>query len=529
MVLNMKTVSKISDERNLSKLIFIISFFLFFAFLWMDIGDNYLRYDEMFSLHLARDSISNIISLTAMDVHPPLHYFWLKLVVSICQFLDLPGGEIFFGKISSAIPILLLMIFSFKCLKKDIGNLGASLFCFSLVAMPNMVYYMEDVRMYSLGMLFVTLTYYMLYKIQNNGSLKEYALLIFFTICGIFTQYYCTVALFSGYFILFFWLSLKNDISKIKYLISSGLISAGIFIISWGLILVNQVKYVSNSFWIGSFDADTALHTIFYMLGNWKVGDTTYTLINSPISWEAVIFIILITFCISMVLYYLFNKNKSLTVLKNRFLSLNFLLFGSFIIVLEVVSGCVLSELIGKSTLHVRYLVIGIPLLWLSVCLVISKTYKMNDKAWFYALFALFLLGGSLSIYYNIEQIKTNHISSHHRINDFNLISDDDLVIDADLTTTAWRELIKPHPDNNTLVDKLDVYWEPPFFRVYSSQHDMSILRGNIISRVEDTLDNDHKVWINGERAVLYTIRDDSFGFDDYHVVLHEWCIEITK
>ncbi|MDR1819832.1 MAG: glycosyltransferase family 39 protein [Methanobrevibacter sp.] len=496
----------------------------------MDSGNNFLRYDEMFSLHLARDSIFNIISLTAMDVHPPLHYFWLKLVVSICQFLHLPGGEIFFGKISSAIPILLLMIFSFKYLKRDIGNLGASLFCFSLVAMPNMVYYMEDVRMYSLGMLFVTLTYYMLYKIQNNGSLKEYALLIFFTICGIFTQYYCTVALFGGYFILFFWLSLKNDVSKIKYLILSGLISVGIFIVSWGSILVNQVKHVSNSFWIGSFDADTALHTVFYMLGNWKVGDTTYTLINSPISWEAIIFIILITFCIFMVLHYLFNKNKSLYVLKNRFLSLNFLLFGSLIIVLEIISGIVLSELIGKSTLHVRYLVIGIPLLWLSVCLVISKTYKMNDKAWFYILFALFLIGSSLSIYYNIEQIKNDRVSSYHRINDFNLISDDDLVIDTDLTTTAWRELIKPHPDNNTFVDKLDVYWEPPFLRVYSSQHDMSILRGNITSRVEDTLDNGHKVWINGDSEVLYTIRDNSYGFlDDYHVVQHEWCIEITK
>ncbi|MDR2874129.1 MAG: hypothetical protein LBV42_05265 [Methanobrevibacter sp.] len=150
--MNINGINKIFNEKILNKVIWLVSFILFFAFLIASKGNHFLRYDEIFSLTLVKDNLTNIITLTGLDVIPPLlHYLWLKLVIGVCEFLHVFGGEIFRGSISSAIPILILMIFSITTLRKEIGNFFASLFCFTLVTIPHMIYYILDVRMYKFG------------------------------------------------------------------------------------------------------------------------------------------------------------------------------------------------------------------------------------------------------------------------------------------------------------------------------------------------------------------------------------------
>ncbi|MDR2874049.1 MAG: hypothetical protein LBV42_04855 [Methanobrevibacter sp.] len=538
-MINKERIIEILNGKSVSRTLFIVSFFIFLYFLIHSAGTHVLRYDEVFSLHLVKDNMQHIIKLTAIDVHPPLHYFWLKLVDTVCNALHVPGGKIFIGSVASAIPILILMIFSVTYLRKEIGNLFAALFCFSLVSMPHMIYYMLDVRMYSLGMLFLTLSYYVTYKIQKDEiSWKNYLMLIILTLCGLFTQYYVGISIFCAYLMLLIWLILRNDLNRIKWLILSGIISAGIFIISWGPTLLNQIKYVSSSFWIGAFDITTILHALFYMLCNYKIGDTTYTLINSPIGWDSILLGLLIFTVIIMILAILFDKHhlsKSdeedfynlnvfnlLKLVRDKLLSCNFLIFGFTIFIFEIIIGMLLSNLIGKPTLHVRYLVVTIPVIWLSICIAIKQI--RNHSKIFSTVIIIFLLVGafvSLDYEYSMEyDSEMNSIVSPSRmIGTLKLIPNDDLIIDGDLTTTGIRELVKHHPDNATYVNKLDTYWEPPFLNIYASQHNMGTLRGDLIKRVKHALDTGHSVWIIGEYAPLYEIRDSSFGFLDHYQV----------
>ncbi|MDR3223422.1 MAG: glycosyltransferase family 39 protein [Methanobrevibacter sp.] len=507
-------------EKNIGGILFISSFILFFILLIKGFPDISLRYDEIFTMHLVKDTIGNIIYQTAMDVHPPLHYFIVKAFISIGHLFHSSFSDIFLAKLSSATPILLLMIFSWKYLKKDIGYLAAGLFSLSVVLMPQFDYYMADVRMYSWGMLFLTLAFYSAYRISIDGSWKNYALLIFFGILGEYTQYYCSVTLFAVYLVLFAWLALKNEVMKVKKLILSGIISVAAFI-PWMGILLNQISYVSNSFWIAEFNSKTLLQTVWYVLSSRKVGDTTYTLVHgAKTEWEGVVLLILIVLILAISLYYLFKENISLNSLK-RIGKINFLTFSALITVLEVLLGMLLSDVIGKEILHVRYIVIGLALFWLSVCIIISKTFK-KSKPVFLVLMFLFLLGGGLNLSFSFHKMDVNTGFAHSIQDVLKLIDPDDLVIDGDLSTTGFRELLMSHPDENTYIGQLDTYWEPPFMNVYSSQHNMSIFGGNLMSRVNKTLESGHNVWIygisNGHNNLM-TIRNSQWGYLDFYKV----------
>jgi hypothetical protein len=508
-------------EKNIGRILFIASFILFFIALIKEFSENVLRYDEVFTMHLVKDTISNIIYQTAMDVHPPLHYFIVKAFISIGHLLHLPFSDIFLGIISSATPILLLIIFSWKYLRRDIGELAAGLFSLSIVLMPQFIYYLADIRMYSWGMLFITLAYYAAYRITVNPSWKNYTLLIFFGILGEYTQYYCSVTLAAVYLVLFIWLALKNQLTSVKKLILSGIISVAAFL-PWVSVLLNQISYVSNSFWIAEFNGKTLLQTIWYVLSSRKVGDTTYTLVHgAKTEWEGVILLILMVLLLGISFYYLFKEKITFNEIRKRLSKLNFLTFSALIIILEVLFGILLSDIIGKEILHVRYIVIGLALFWLTVSIIISKTYK-KSKPVFAILMLLFLIGGLLNLSYSFEKIDLDAAFSNSLGDVLKLISPDDLIIDGDLSASGYRELLLHHPDENTYIGQLDTYWEPPFMNVYSSQHNMSIFDGNMMSRVNKTLESGHNVWIYGSsngHDNLISIRNSNWGYlDNYKV-----------
>lgn len=64
-----------------------ILFYLYSAILvllnFIRIFDNSFWYDEAYSIWIAKYNLSDLIQITAQDVHPPLYYLILKLFVSI--------------------------------------------------------------------------------------------------------------------------------------------------------------------------------------------------------------------------------------------------------------------------------------------------------------------------------------------------------------------------------------------------------------------------------------------------------------
>ncbi|MDR2873613.1 MAG: hypothetical protein LBV42_02560 [Methanobrevibacter sp.] len=131
--------------------------------------------------------------------------------------------------------------------------------------------------------------------------------------------------------------------------------------------------------------------------------------------------------------------------------------------------------------------VVAIPLLWLSVCMAIKSIYEKN-KLFSIIFIVLLLFSACVSLDFRYDINNKNQIVVTHINHDYRLISADDLVIDGELSSTGLRELIKHHPDNNTYIEELSVYWKPHFKRAYISQHDTTIFEENFAKRVKDTL-----------------------------------------
>ncbi|MDR1819221.1 MAG: glycosyltransferase family 39 protein [Methanobrevibacter sp.] len=510
-----------------SKFLFIISFITFILALLTNYFDNTLRYDEIFTLTLIKNNLSNIVYFTSIDVHPPLHYFIVKCFVEFGHLFHLPFNDIFIGKVSSSTPMLILMVFSYKYLRQDIGELGAGLFSLSLVIMPPFIYYLGDVRMYSWGMLFVTLAFYMAYRITINDSKSNYILLALLTICGLYTQYFCAVALIAVYLVLLAYLSFNNDLNKIKKVFITATISV-ISFLPWMHFVLNQTSTVVNQFWIGSFDSDTLIEYIWYFLSSLKFGESSWDLFdNHIVGWDIIFLAILMLIVIEVVIFEVYEyyiNNRIMNLFK-----LNFLVFGALIIVCETILGVMIGIAIGKPVLHVRYLFISLALFWLSICIIISR---IKNNIIFWACLALFLIGGGISGYYGLNITYGNHYHSQDLQNVLSMIGPDDLIIDDALYLTGERELITHYSDENSYVANLDKFSEPIFINLYSHIHTLNSFNISTFKKIGNVLKSGHKVWIMSQDQLfsLYWIKNHEYKFlDKYHVKTYKISHSITS
>ena len=141
--------------------------------------------DEAFSYLLAKQSIFQILSLTAKDFNPPLYYLLLHVWMNV------------FG--SSEIAIRTLSFFFFLGLLYIVGvflmevlelSLGETLpYLLLFVLNPLLHYYAFETRMYSLFAFLITLSFYYLAK----RSYRAYALTVIFSL---FTHYFAVFPLF---------------------------------------------------------------------------------------------------------------------------------------------------------------------------------------------------------------------------------------------------------------------------------------------------------------------------------------------
>ena len=82
--------------------------------------NNCIWLDEAFSMSMIQQNFGEIIYNTAIDVHPPLYYIILKVLVNILGFIL--GNDIWAAKIVSIIPIIILMLVSDTLIKKMYGK-----------------------------------------------------------------------------------------------------------------------------------------------------------------------------------------------------------------------------------------------------------------------------------------------------------------------------------------------------------------------------------------------------------------------
>lgn len=199
--------------------------------------------DEAYTLGMVRRSFTDIWKITALDVHPPLYYFLLKVFA-------LPfSSEILAGKVFSAVFTVVTMVFGGVQLKKLFNGKTGVIFAFLLIFFPFLVTYGVEIRMYALGGFFVFANAVFGYKAYLTNSKKDWILFTVFGLCAAYTHYFALVSAGVVYGLLFLAILIKK-----RELIKPWIICAVITVVGyipWLQNFIVQLQYkIDNEYWI---------------------------------------------------------------------------------------------------------------------------------------------------------------------------------------------------------------------------------------------------------------------------------------
>lgn len=224
-------------------LIFLLGICLRFSAMHLSDG---LWYDEMNTYFIAKQKFPDCLlnTLFERDLHLPFYYVLLHFWMSIFGDSDLAL------RISSIIPGILTLLFAYHAGKELSGRKGgiSALFLFSINS--SLIYFSQEVRFYSLLVLFSTMVAYFLIKIKNQESKLCYLGLLISNLLIIYTFTMGFVFVFLEIILFFLYLKLYNRDKK--YFVIAVL---GIILFSLPLLPLFKFFYIKSlNLWLNYFD-----------------------------------------------------------------------------------------------------------------------------------------------------------------------------------------------------------------------------------------------------------------------------------
>lgn len=340
--------------------------------------------DEAFSLSLIRHSYSEVISLAAADVHPPLYYIILKAVVDGVGSILPAVPPVFVAKLTSVIPYTIcVLVFAFK-VRRDWGDYVAGMGAACLVCIGHFMEYGINIRMYSFGVLFVTLAFLYACDILKKNKRLSWVLFYVFSLCAFYTHYFAGVAIGLLFLVLLLHMWL-NDRKRVKYvLLTAVLIVVGY--LPWLKIFVQQLKTVGESFWM-SYEITPVLICCYVY----------YVFINS--------LFLGVTLLLAVLLY----KKQKHNVLCREELACSYM---GILIPLWTIALGVAASLLVHPLFAARYTVPGLACLWLGLVIMAQSIGSSHVRRVLSMLIVATCIAGIFSFAHaeNIERIETNKV-----------------------------------------------------------------------------------------------------------------------
>ena len=150
-------------KENEKKIIIIALIILSAVFLSL-IFNNNVWMDEAFTASLVHADLRTVLRQSMKDTLPPLYNILLKLMT------DVFGYSVPVMKITSVIPMIATLFVGARVVRKRFGFFTALLFIMCLTFMPLMMYYGVEIRMYSLGFFFATVSGIYAYERAGGGK-----------------------------------------------------------------------------------------------------------------------------------------------------------------------------------------------------------------------------------------------------------------------------------------------------------------------------------------------------------------------
>jgi uncharacterized membrane protein len=213
-------------------------------------------FDESYGAYLTRFSFTDIITLTAVDVHPPLYYCLLKIWSNIFGYTDFAMRfmSVFFGAIA--------IVFAFQWLKRSFGVKAAAIAGLFMSISPIFIRYGQEMRMYTLAAAIIFAATYVFTLAIDTRKRKHWVIYALLIALGMWTHYFVALIWLAQliYLLIIYRhkISLKNIPATYRAAMSNpqgkniivAYFLAIIFYLPWLPLLVFQTALVQGGFWI---------------------------------------------------------------------------------------------------------------------------------------------------------------------------------------------------------------------------------------------------------------------------------------
>lgn len=327
---------ELKKESKFDKIFFRCCTGVAFAFLCVILSLTFTKsmwYDEVFSLFLIKGSFLDIITGTALDVHPPLYYFILKIAVDFLTGIFPFLTDVFVAKFVSFSAIAILFYFIIFRFSKILDKKIVGIFAVSIFAIPVISDFFLTIRMYSFSLLFLVLgVYYLIRIIKFDGNKDWKGLVISFELAAL-THYYallCMVGIFL-YLLVYILCNRKQDFWKFyKYALIAFLVY-----VPWLSVFCVQFAYILGvGYWISGTNAFNPKQIFGYAFSPLGVG--------ADISKSFVIAIILYALYLLVFVFNFINKKISR---QEKWISFSGFFVASFLIVSAFSVSYIISPL----------------------------------------------------------------------------------------------------------------------------------------------------------------------------------------
>lgn len=418
-----------ADKSDLlGKILVCLSFFILLYMIYYSFKYPFLSVDEWYSKGIIKLSINNIIKASAVDVHPPLYYFILKLGMKFFSIMGIKINAISLMELISVIPYIIIFCISITEIKKDYGHLTCGLFLFTTITTSEFFRQFLTARMYSWSILFLILSFICVRSIINKNDMKHWILLSIFSVLCAYTHYFAAISSIVIYLLLLGYI-IKNNKSSIKEWLISTIIGIVCYI-PWMLILFNQLSSVHQSYWIQQITLENMI--IFFSFALTSIEEQIFQVIS---------FIIILICIYSIFKKYLENNDEDNT----------YALFGALTFLGTILIGSIIS-FVFKPILIERYLIPSIAVFWLGFSIYISK---INIKRYIPLIIIVLLVMGCANVACQSDDI--HHIyyttKAHNKYID-SINNEDTIIIFASL-----NKYLRLHENFNKVSEKYTNYY----------------------------------------------------------------------
>ena len=456
-----------------------------------------LWFDESYSVAIADRTFGEIWTIGGHDVHPILYYWMLKVVKLLTMGWGIVGtsSKILAYRLFSIIPIAILGVMGYTHIRKDFDEKTGILFSFFAFFLPEVAIYANEIRMYSWGLLFISVLSIYALRLTKDSTWKNWLIFFLSSLLSIYTHYYGLMAAGIINLCLLIYLiknKRKNDIVRI---VTFGVIQ-GLAYLPWILFLMQQMKNVSGGFWIGF----TFPNTIMEILSSQYIGNLNYY----------VGFIISIAIYIYLgVVIHRYKGNKTSVKLS----------IGIYIAV--IIAALIITLFMKTSILYYRYLFIITGLYIFTISFILSK--EKNTKI----IWLVCAITTVLALTSNIKMIKDNYKEENEEPIKYlqeNVQKEDTFV--SDQTTFGTGSVVSVwFPDNKQYFYNPDNWHVEEAYKAFGPNF-------TTVTDTEFLNDLSDRVWIidNSDKAIYNNTFKDDFDIVSEKLIwtgYHGYCYEI--